>query len=97
MNVILHIYWHIVPLSSDICKESLWPLGIWTFTINIYVIRCNLPTNPPQTILTELHCMIDSFEAKGFDSLFTLAAKLGSHSIAGNDFPVLAGEPVPKV
>lgn len=40
--------------------------------------------------------MLDLFEAKGFDSLFTLAAKLGSNSISGNGFLLLPGEPVPQ-
>lgn len=41
--------------------------------------------------------MLDSFGAKGFDSLFTLAARLGSNSISGDGFPLLPGEPVPQV
>lgn len=32
--------------------------------------------------------MVDSFESKGFDSLFTFATRLGSNSIAGNGFPM---------
>lgn len=40
--------------------------------------------------------MVDSFESKGFDSLFTFATRLGGNSIAGNGFPMLPGEPVPQ-